>query len=67
MLKCFEKLISETVEAYVDDIIVKSKKTDQLMADLKKPSRNFKRTASNSTPRSAFLGSRGYATQVHRL
>jgi hypothetical protein len=26
MLKCFREIIGETVEAYVDDIIVKSKK-----------------------------------------
>jgi hypothetical protein len=38
MLKCFNNLIGETVEAYVDDIVVKSKKANQLMADLKKPS-----------------------------
>jgi hypothetical protein len=34
MLKCFSDLIGETVEAYVDDIVVKSKKSDHLMADL---------------------------------
>jgi hypothetical protein len=36
MLKCFSDLIGETIKAYMDDIIVKSKKADQLMADLKK-------------------------------
>jgi hypothetical protein len=36
MLRCFGDLIGETIEAYVDDIVVKSKKADQLMADLKK-------------------------------
>jgi hypothetical protein len=36
MLKCFSDLIRETIEAYVDDIVVKSKKVDQLMADLEK-------------------------------
>jgi hypothetical protein len=36
MLKCFGNLIGETVEAYVDDIVVKSKRADQLVADLKK-------------------------------
>ena len=34
MLKCFEDLIGRTVEAYVDDIVVKSKRDDQLVADL---------------------------------
>jgi hypothetical protein len=36
LLKCFGDLIGETIEAYVDDIVVKSKKADQLMADLNK-------------------------------
>jgi len=33
MTKCFEDLIGWTVKAYVDDIVVKSKQTDQLVAD----------------------------------
>ena len=34
MLKCFGDLIGWTVEAYIDDIVVKSKRADQLVADL---------------------------------
>ena len=34
MLKCFRGLIGWTVEAYVDDIVVKSKRADHLIADL---------------------------------
>ena len=34
MLKCFGDLIEWTVEAYVDDIVVKSKWADHLIADL---------------------------------
>ena len=34
MLKCFGDLIGRTVEAYVDDIMVKSKQADHLVADL---------------------------------
>ena len=34
MLKCFGDLIGRTVEAYVDDIVVKSKRADQVVADL---------------------------------
>ena len=30
----FQDLIGWTVEAYVDDIMVKSKRTDQVIADL---------------------------------
>jgi hypothetical protein len=35
MLKCFGKLIRRIIKAYVDDIVVKSKRTDELVADLK--------------------------------
>jgi hypothetical protein len=34
MLKCFGNLIGQTIEAYVDEIIVKSKHTDKLVTDL---------------------------------
>ena len=34
MLKCFGDLIGWTVEAYVDDIMVKSKRANHLIADL---------------------------------
>ena len=34
MTKCFGYLIGQTIEAYMDNIVVKSKHTDQLMADL---------------------------------
>jgi hypothetical protein len=36
MLKCFSDLIRETVEAYMDNIVVKSRNIDQLVADLEK-------------------------------
>ena len=34
VLKCFGGLIGRTIEAYVDDIMVKSKGVDQVIADL---------------------------------
>ena len=34
MLKCFGGLIEQSIEAYVDDIVVKSKWAGQLIADL---------------------------------
>ena len=34
MLKCFRDLIGQTVEAYIDDIVVKSKWADHLIVDL---------------------------------
>ena len=36
MLKCFGDLIGWTIEAYVDDIVVKSKRDDHLVADLER-------------------------------
>jgi hypothetical protein len=34
MLKCFGDLIGRTIEAYMDDIVVKYKRADQLVVDL---------------------------------
>ena len=34
MLKCFRDLIGRTIEAYVDDIVVKSKHANHLVVDL---------------------------------
>ena len=34
MLKCFGDLIGRSIEAYMDDIVVKSKRVDQVIADL---------------------------------
>ena len=34
MLKCFGDLIGRTIDAYVDDIMVKSKWADQVIANL---------------------------------
>ena len=35
MLKCFGDLIGQIIEAYVDNIVAKSKRADQVVADLK--------------------------------
>ena len=34
MLKCFRDLIRQTIEAYMDDIMVKSKRAYQVVVDL---------------------------------
>ena len=34
MLKCFGDLIRRTIEDYVDDIVVKSKRADHVIANL---------------------------------
>jgi hypothetical protein len=59
MLKCFREIIGETVEAYVDDIIVKSKKVELASG---RPGENFRETMSK---RHQTL--EGLAAWVHRL
>ena len=59
MLKYFRDLIGRTIEAYVDDIVVKSKWADQVVADLEQTFTKLQVNASNSTPKNVFLGSRG--------
>ena len=59
MLKCFGDLIGRTVEAYVDDIMVKSKQTDHSLPILSRPSECSRRMASSLAPRNASLGSQG--------
>ena len=36
MLKCFGDLIGQTIETYIDDIMVKSKWADQVIANLER-------------------------------
>ena len=45
MLKCFGDLIGRTVEANIDDIVVKSKRADHLIADLEQ---TFSKPRANS-------------------
>ena len=45
MLKCFGDLIGQTIEAYVDNIVVKSKRADQVIANLE---RTFTKLQANS-------------------
>ena len=45
MLKCFGDLIGWTIEAYIDDIVVKSKRADHLVTDLSRPLQNSERAA----------------------
>jgi hypothetical protein len=56
MLKCFGDLIGETIKAYVDDIVVKSKKTDQLMADLNKTFEKLRENGIKLNPKKYVFG-----------
>ena len=40
---CLNQLIGRNIEAHIDDVIVKSKTTDDLIADLKETFANLKR------------------------
>ena len=59
MLKCFGDLIGRTVEAYVDDIIVKSKWVDHLVADLKQTFAKLQEVC--------FRGPKGHAARLHHF
>ena len=56
MTKCFGDLIGRTVEAYVDDIVVKSKHTDQLMADLEQTFRKLRENSIKLNPKKCVFG-----------
>jgi hypothetical protein len=62
MLKCFGDLIGETVEAYVDDIVVKSKKSNHLMADLDNLQKTPREQHQTQSREMRFWGPEGYAT-----
>ena len=59
MLKCFGDLIGRTVEAYVDDIVVKSKWADHLVADLEQTFAKLRANSIKLILEKCFLGSRG--------
>ena len=64
MLKCFGDLIGRTVEAYADDIVVKSKWADQVIVDLEQTFMKLRANIISSTPKSAFSGSQGVCCSV---
>jgi hypothetical protein len=57
MLPVFGDLIGKTVEAYVADIVVKSRKASGLVADLDQTFRCLRAKGSDSTPKNVFSGS----------
>jgi len=59
MTICFGDLIGWTVEAYVDDIVVKSKQTDQLVADLEHTFRKLQENGIKLNPEKYVFGSQG--------
>ena len=56
MLKCFRDLIGQTVEAYVDDIVVKSKWADQVIADLEQTFGKLRANGNKLNPEKCVFG-----------
>ena len=56
MLKCFGNLIGRTVKAYVDDIVVKSKWDDHLIADLEQTFTKLRANGIKLNPEKCIFG-----------
>ena len=56
MLKCFKDLIRWTIEAYVDDIVVKSKWEDQVIADLEQTFTKLRANSIKLNPEKCVFG-----------
>ena len=56
MLKCFRDLIGRTIEAYVDDIVVKSKPTHQVIADLEQTFTKHRANGIKLNPKKCVFG-----------
>ena len=53
---CLDQQIGHNVEAYIDDVVVKSKTTDDLIADLKETFTNLKRYQWKLNPSKCIFG-----------
>ena len=68
MLKCFGDLIGETVETYVDDIVVKSKWADQVVANLEQTFAELRANSIKLNPEKCIFGvQKGYAAGFYHL
>ena len=56
MLKCFENLIGRTVEAYIDDIVVKSKWVDHLVANIEQTFAKLRANGIKLNPKKCVFG-----------
>jgi hypothetical protein len=56
MLRCFVDLSVRTIEAYVDDIIFKSKQADQLVADLEQIFTRLRANGFRLNPKNCVFG-----------
>ena len=56
MLKCFGDLIGQTIEAYIDDIVVKSKRADQVIANLEQTFAKLRANGIKLNPEKCIFG-----------
>ena len=56
MLKCFGDLIGRIIEAYVDDIVVKSKQVDHLIANLEQTFAKLRANGIKLNPKKCVFG-----------
>ena len=56
IIRCFGDLIGRTTEAYVDDIVVKTKQADRLIADLEATFARLRANGVRLNPKNAFSG-----------
>ena len=53
---CLDQQIGHNIEAYIDDVVVKSKTTDNLIADVEETFTNLKRYRSKLNPSKCIFG-----------
>jgi hypothetical protein len=63
----FRELIGRIIEAYVDDIVVKLKKTGDLVPDLTEVFAKLRQHGVRLSPGSVFWGSEGHAPRLCRV
>ena len=56
MLKCFRDLSGRTVEAYMDDIVVKSNRVNQVVADLERAFMKLRANGIKLNPEKCIFG-----------
>ena len=54
--RCLQEQIGKNIEAYIDDVVVKSKTTDNLIADLEETFQNLKKFQWKLNPTKCILG-----------
>ena len=56
MIKCLDELVGETIEVYVDDIVVKSREANQIIHDLGLTFAKLKKNGIKLNPKTCVFG-----------